>query len=152
MKKMFTLFAGMLLTVAAMAADRYPSVTINSSRNFRIVVDGRNFFGNNSSIRLDNLGAGFHTIKVFEIRRGFFVKAEKLVTSTSFKLGRQDMMIYVDNFGRVDMYSQNNRGRYSNDRDWDDHDRRDDHRDDHRYDQRNNHGYDQRDQSPSRRF
>ena len=135
MKKIFTLMAGIMLTVAAMAADRYPSVTINSSRNFRIVVDGRSFFGNYSGIHLNNLGTGIHNIKVYEIRKGLFVKGEKMVTNTTFKLGRQDMLINVDNFGRVDISKQRTNDRFDRGRDWNDRDRKDDH-----------------DQYPSRRF
>ncbi len=132
MKKIFTLLAGILLTVAAMAADHRPTVVVNSSRHFRIVIDGRSFYGNDAAIRLNYLQNGFHTIKVYEMRRGLFVKGEKLVTHTTFKLGRKDVRIKIDNFGRVQITKMNSDRRY-NDRDWNKYDRDDD-RDRNRHD------------------
>lgn len=146
MKKIFTLFAFVLLAAAAMAADRYPSVIINSSKNFRIVVDGKSYFANNSAIRLDRLSNGFHTIKVYELRRGLFVRGEKLVTATSFKLGRQDVRIKVDYFGRVEFFRMKQDRRYDRDR----YNDRDNDRDSNweRFDNDD----DGRDRIPSRRF
>ena len=71
MKAILTFAAGLLLTLTTMAADRPPSVTIKSNRNFEIVVDGRTN-RNDNAIRLDRMRQVMHTIRVYEIRRGFF--------------------------------------------------------------------------------
>jgi hypothetical protein len=120
MKKIFTLFAGLVMAVAVMAADRGPSVTISSNKNYKIMIDGRSYFGSNTSIQLNNLMSGTHTIKVYEMKKGFFSR-ERLVSTSSFKLNRKDISIKVDNFGRI--FVTKERGRDWNDnRDWRDRD------------------------------
>ena len=126
MKKIFTLFAGLLMTVAVFAADRRPTVTVNSSRNYKIVIDGRSYFGSNfMSINLDNnygsfdsygnsygrQGSRIHTIKVYELRRGFFVR-ERLVDAATFMVGRDDILIKVDMFGQIRIREMKDFGRY----------------------------------------
>src|SRR5689334_12390513 len=112
MKKIFTLFAGLLMGLAVFAADRRPTVTINNDyRNFKIVIDGRTIFGDNITLRLDN---SRHTIKVYEMRRGFFVR-ERLVESKSFRMRDKDIKINVDRFGQVQIFEKRNRGRYNDD-------------------------------------
>ena len=112
MKKIFTLFAGLLMGIAVFAADRRPTVTINNDyRNFKIVIDGRTYFGDNQVIRLDN---SRHTIKVYEMRRGFFVR-ERLVDTKSFRMKDRDIKINVDRFGQIQIFEKRNRGRYNDD-------------------------------------
>lgn len=103
---MFTLIAGLLLTAAVFAADHRPVVTINSEKNFRVVIDGKSYFGTASAIKIANLSAGTHSIRVYEMKRGLFDRGEKLVSSTTFKMGRKDMKIRIDNFGRVTVIKQ----------------------------------------------
>ena len=124
MKRIFTLVAGMLLTAAVFAADRRPVVTINSSKNYKIVIDGKNYFGDNLTLRLDDHFKRSHTIKVFEMRRGFYVKGEKLVDAAIFQVDRNDVAITIDRFGNIKIREIRGRGHYGwNDKD-DDHDRR----------------------------
>lgn len=130
MKKFFTLFAGILLTLAAMAADRRPVVTVKNSKNFKVVIDGRSYFGNDITLRLDNFMGGRHTIKVYEMKRGYFGNRERLVDATSFQAGRNDVLIQIDWFGNIKIREMKNYRK--NDRD-DRHDRdfdRDNDRDD----------------------
>lgn len=101
MKKMFTLVSGLLLAVAVMAADRRPVVMVNSMKNYKIVIDGRSYFSNDNSIRISHLNKGFHTIRVFEMRRGYFDRRERLVATSSFNLRRHDVRITIDRFGRI---------------------------------------------------
>jgi hypothetical protein len=139
MKKIFTLLAGLFLTVAVFAADRRPSVTINTMKNFRVVVDGRSFYGNSNSIQLPNAYSGRHTIQVFEMKRGFFGRTqERMVSARSFRLDRNDLMINVDFYGNISIkerfnrFDRGNNGRGYNDRDgrgYNDRDGRDNDRD-----------------------
>jgi hypothetical protein len=120
MKKIMTLACVSLFTLAAMAADRYPSVTIKSRRNFEIVVDGRNY-DNDNNIRIDRMRRGMHTIKVYERSRGFFNNRLKLVSSKTFFVKNEDLRITVNAYGFVDVDEVGNgRGR---DRDYNDRDR-----------------------------
>jgi hypothetical protein len=146
MKKIFTLFAGLLMAAAVFAADRRPTVTINNDyRNYKIVIDGRTIFGDNLNIRLDN---SRHTIKVYEMRRGFFVR-ERLVDAQSFRMRDRDIKINVDRFGQIQVFEKRDHGRYNDDygRRNDDYGRRNDEygqrNDD--YGRRNDDGYGRRD-------
>lgn len=102
MKKISTLVIASLFTVAAMAADRRPSVTIQSGKNYEIVIDGRSYFGNSiGSLNIANLRDGYHTVKVYDTRKAFFIKTKRLVSSSSFMLRNNDINICVDLFGKV---------------------------------------------------
>lgn len=133
MKKIFTLAMGILFATALMAADRRPVVTINSSKNFKIVIDGRSYFGSDLTINLNNLHNGRHTIQVFEMKRGYFQRREKMVGSTSFFVNRNDMVISIDWAGNIIVREKKDYRRFGNDdrNDRDDRNNRDrDRRDD----------------------
>ena len=142
MKKMFTLVAGLLMTALVFAADRRPTVTVKSQKNFRIVIDGKSFFGNSTTIRLDDYmsndgrygnsdgrygnNAGRHTIQVFEMQKvGFFGRrqVERMVSSTAFRVNRNDVLINIDYFGNINVREM--RSRFDQGRDWNDRDGRD---------------------------
>lgn len=125
MKKMFTLLTGLFLTVALMAADRRPVVTINSNNNFKIVIDGKSYFGDNITIRLSDLYGNHHSIKVYEMRRGYFGRTERLISRSFFQTGRKDVMIRIDRFGNISIREKKNNRRYDRDDDWDRFDDRD---------------------------
>jgi hypothetical protein len=136
MKKLLTLAVVSLFTMAAMAADHYPSVTIRSrSNNFQIVVDGRTYngngrpiFDNNNTIHLDRIGRGRHRIEIFERSRGLFGSRMRLVSSKNFFVRNDDLRITVDRSGYINVDEVgygNNRDRNYNDRDrnWNGNDR-----------------------------
>ncbi len=135
MKRIFTLAVAVLMTTLLLAADRGPTVILNSSKNFEIVIDGRSFVANGRTITLDRLNSGRHTIRVFELRRGFRGNVQKrLVSQSSFRLRNQDLLIRVNNKGEILTKESRNRRMYndqdyrSSDRDRDfDRDFRDEH-------------------------
>jgi hypothetical protein len=127
MKTILTFAAGLLLTLSTMAADRPPSVTIKSNRNFEIVVDGRTY-RNDNTIRLDRMRPGMHSIKVYERGRGFFGRM-RLVSAKNFVVRNNDLRITVNYSGYVNIdekrldrrdrgWDDNDRGRDRNDRDY----------------------------------
>lgn len=121
MKKLFTLFAGILLAVAAMAADRRPVVTVKNNQHFKVVIDGRSYFGDQFTLRLDRFPGTRHTIKVYEMRRGYFGNRERLLDAASFTSGRNDVLIRINWNGKVTIREERNyrkNGR-DNDRDFD---------------------------------
>ncbi|TMI74364.1 MAG: hypothetical protein E6H09_05475 [Bacteroidetes bacterium] len=143
MKKIFTLIAATVLTVATFAADRRPSVTLRSSKNYEIVVDGRSYFSNSGFMDLSNLRRGVHSIKVYEMNRrggsplaGFggllFGRGKRLVDASSFQLQNRDININIDFRGQIMIQEErNSRDRWDNDRnshdrDYQNHDSRDD--------------------------
>ena len=108
-----------------MAADRPPSVTIKSNRNFEVVVDGRTY-RNDNTIRLDRMHPGMHSIKVYERGRGFFGRM-RLVSAKNFFVRNNDLRITVNYSGYVDIdekrLDRRDRGWDDNDRGWDRNDR-----------------------------
>jgi len=125
MKTILTFAAGLLLTLSTMAADRPPSVTIKSNRNFEIVVDGRTY-RNDNTIRLDRMRPGMHSIQVYERGRGFFGRM-RLVSAKNFFVRNNDLRITVNYSGYVNIderrYDRRDRGWDDNDRGWDRNDR-----------------------------
>ena len=123
MKKIFTLIAATVLTVASFAADRRPVVTLKSSRNYEIVIDGRSYLSNSGIMDLSNIRMGQHTIKVYEVSRGrgiglFFGRMKKLVDASTFFLRNKDVDINIDFRGQIriteDRFGRDHRGS-----DWD---------------------------------
>ena len=117
MKKMFTLLSGLFLSFALLAADPRPVVTLTSMSNYKVVIDGKAFFSNNSQISLRNLSKGYHSVQVFEMRRGYYQQREKMVSSTSFFLKRNDIRILINRFGDVRIKEVNGFGRFERDDD-----------------------------------
>ncbi len=127
MKKMFTLLSGLFLSFALLAADPRPVVTLTSMSNYKVVIDGKAFFTNNSQMSLRNLTRGYHSIQVFEMRRGYYQQREKLVSSSSFFLKRNDIRIFINRFGDVRIKEVKGFGRFErDDDDWYEKDRYDD--------------------------
>src|SRR5215467_6902756 len=102
MKKIFTLALGLMFTVAMFAADRRPTVTVTSAKRYAIVIDGKQYFTNTSNtINISSLFNGRHDVKVYKMKRGFFMSTKRLVASSSFQLRNGDVNINIDNFGQL---------------------------------------------------
>jgi hypothetical protein len=123
MKKLFTLGLGLILTLAILAAERRPDVTITSMKKYEVVVDGRSYITYGRVLNLEDLRSGRHTIQVYETNhRSSFFKRKKLVASSSFQLRRTDVNIMIDRFGNISI-REDRFGRNDRDRDWNDRDR-----------------------------
>ena len=116
MKKIFTLALGLMLTVAMFAADRRPTVTVTSAKRYAIVIDGKQYFTNVNTINISSLLNGRHDVKVYKMKRGFFMNMKRLVASSNFQLRNSDVKIDIDRFGQLQI-SESRFGR-----DWNDHD------------------------------
>jgi hypothetical protein len=136
MKKIFTLVLGLMFTVAMFAADRRPTVTVTSTKRYAIVIDGKQYFTNGNTINISSLFNGRHDVKVYKMKRGFFMNAKKLVASSNFQLRNSDVKINIDRFGQLQI-SESRSGR-----DWNDHDygKGNDRDHDHGYDRGNHDG------------
>ena len=116
MKKIFTLALGLMLTVAMFAADRRPTVTVTSAKRYAIVIDGKQFLTNGNTINISSLFNGRHNVKVYKMKRGFFMNTKTLVASSNFQLRNNDVKIDIDRYGQLQI-SESRFGR-----DWNDHD------------------------------
>jgi hypothetical protein len=137
MKNFFTLLLGGLLTTSAFANNI--TLNVSGNRNFQVMIDGRNVDGYNdhsvnSTIYLNHLRTGRHTIEVYRAqKRGW---GNNAVYSSYFDVSPQyDLNINVDNKGRVKIYQTRTSDYRSEDRrDNGNYDRRyDDRRNDDRY-------------------
>jgi len=72
-------------------------------------------------------------VKVYKMKRGFFMNTGRLVASSSFQLRNGDVKINIDRFGQLQI-SESRFGRGWNDRDYGQNDDRDH---DHGYGRRN---------------
>jgi len=107
MKKIaiFLVSSLMLLTVSA-SAQR---VILRTNNNYDIRIDGRYYNGNSASIPY--LNPGYHEIRVYELRSGGFLgmgRRRTLVSSSSFYLGNNDVVINVDSYGQARITQSNN--------------------------------------------
>jgi hypothetical protein len=132
MKKIFTLVLGMMITAAIFAADRKPMVTVSASKRYTVVIDGRQYRTNGSTISISNLFNGEHAVRVYKGKPGFFMNANKLVASSGFQVRNNDVQINIDRFGQI----QISESRFGHD--WSGHDN--DRRKGHDYGQRDDHG------------
>ncbi len=101
MKKIFTLALGLMLTVAMFAADRRPTVTVTSAKRYAVVIDGKRYFPHRNTINISSLYNGRHDVKVYKMKRGFFMNTRRLVASSSFRLRNSDVKINIDRFGQL---------------------------------------------------
>jgi hypothetical protein len=116
MKKIFTLGLGLMFTMAVFAADRKPTVTVTASKKYEIVIDGRHYMSNGSTISISSLFNGRHDVKVYEARQGFFMKSKRLIASSAFQLKNSDVQINIDRSGQLQI-TESRSGRDWNDRD-----------------------------------
>lgn len=108
MKKFFTLFTSLILTVVLLAADRPKSMlTIKSAdqSDIRVVIDGRRFEPNDNYMRIRNMRPGYHSIKVYRERNlGIFTifgQRYDMVFNSSIAIKPNTrIMISIDRFGR----------------------------------------------------
>src|SRR5215212_11190292 len=110
MKRIFTLFTLVLLSLSLFAAEKKPQtlLTIASVErsDIRVVIDGRRFEPNTNYMRIRDMRPGYHTVKVYRERNvGFYTifgKKYELVFSNSMMIKPQSSItIAIDRFGRA---------------------------------------------------
>ena len=73
MKKVFTLLAAMLLAVMIYAYPNQSMISIsnNSKTAIRLMVDGNRYRASNNAVLINNLNAGYHSIKVYQLKKNY---------------------------------------------------------------------------------
>ncbi|MEP6699795.1 MAG: hypothetical protein ABJA85_00700, partial [Bacteroidota bacterium] len=123
MKKLSVFILSSLFALTLSATGRQPQVTINTSNNYEVRIDGNNYYGNNT---IPNLNQGTHAVQVYQVRKGLFGKNRTLVSTSSFQLYNNDVNIFVDSNGQLRInesgnYNNNNTGKRNRgrtDNDW----------------------------------
>ena len=105
MKTIFTLIAFISISSVALAGEKHPSVTVTSTGEFKIVVDGKQF-NNDKKISLTGLQKGTHYIDVWKKKKGLFGNKYKLVSSKQFELANKDLDIDVNFSGYITIGKQ----------------------------------------------
>ena len=151
MKKIFTLFASLGFAISLFAAPipigakpkSMLTIKSNDLGDVRVVLDGKRFESNTSTITIQDLNPGYHTIKVYHQKStGFFSilnKRYEVVYNTSLNIRAGTLIqLTVDRFGKTSMMeskigrgqgrgSENDYGRdrdfnYDHDGQWGDYD------------------------------
>jgi hypothetical protein len=120
MKKIFTLVFVSLFTIAAMANDRRPAVSVMNNTYFKVMIDGHILYNDyNGSVELRKLDYGRHTVTVLEERGGlFFSRRSRIISSSDFFIDDDDRrsLIHVDQYGYINI----NKAEFDHDSEWND--------------------------------
>ena len=105
MKTILTLIAFISISSVALAGEKHPSVTVTSTGEFKIVIDGKQF-NNDKKISLNGLQKGTHYIDVWKKKKGLFGSKYKLVSSKQFEITSKDLDIDVNFSGYITIGKQ----------------------------------------------
>ena len=105
MKTIFTLIAFISISSVALAGEKHPSITVTSTGEFKIVIDGKQF-NNEKKVSLTDLQKGTHYIDVWKKKKGLFGSKYKLVSSKQFVLVNKDLDIDVNFSGYITIGKQ----------------------------------------------
>jgi hypothetical protein len=105
MKTLFTLIAFSFISTIALAGEKYPDLTVSSTGEFKIVIDGKTF-DNQKKISLKDLGKGTHYIDIWKKKKGLFGSKYKLVSSKKFEIEKKDLHIDVNSTGYITIGDQ----------------------------------------------
>ena len=127
MKRIFTLFAAMALTLSLYANYGQSKLSISStgSASIRVMVDGNKYRASNNAVMISNIAEGYHTVKVYQLQRsrgGFNGNAsynyQLVYNSRVFIKPQYFVDIVINRFGKAFVDEQLiNSGYYNNDDD-----------------------------------
>jgi hypothetical protein len=133
MKTISTLITSLFMTATVFAAGKPAAIlTVKSATNsnIRVVVDGKTFEPGNSSLKIEQVNAGYHSIAVYRMKqKGFRNQVNNryvMVYNASLAINpATSVLIMIDRFGKAELSEQqiagNGYGREWNDREWNDH-------------------------------
>ena len=108
MKTVITFLAFILFSVSV-SAQRYPSrlvVTNLENSTLRVVIDGRQYNGIGKTLALTDLSAGYHQVKVYEVRRGWFKGDRLMYSSNVFLKPNYQVNVLINRSGQLSMAEQ----------------------------------------------
>ena len=105
MKTFLILIAFSFISSVALAGEKNPSLTVTSTGEYLIIVDGKQF-KNEKKISLTGLKRGIHYIDVFKKKKGLFGSKYKLISSKQFDLENKDLAIDVNFSGYITIGKQ----------------------------------------------
>jgi len=105
MKTILTLITFISISSVAFAGEKHPSVTVTSTGEYKIVIDGKQF-NNEKKVSLTDLNKGIHYIDVWKKKKGLFGSRYQLVSSKQFELENKDLDIDVNFSGYITIGKQ----------------------------------------------
>jgi len=105
MKTILTLITFISISSVAFAGEKHPSVTVTSTGEYKIVIDGKQF-NNEKKVSLTDLKKGIHYIDVWKKKKGLFGSKYQLVSSKQFELENKDLDIDVNFSGYITIGKQ----------------------------------------------
>ena len=105
MKTILTLITFISISSVAFAGEKHPSVTVTSTGEYKIVIDGKQF-NNEKKVSLTDLNKGIHYIDVWKKKKGLFGSKYKLVSSKQFVLVNKDLDIDINFSGYITIGKQ----------------------------------------------
>ena len=105
MKTIFTLVVFSFISSFALAGEKHPAVTVTSTGEYVIVIDGKRF-NNEKRISLMGLEKGKHYIDVWKKNKRLIGSKLRLVSSKQFELGNKDLDIDVNFSGYITIGKQ----------------------------------------------
>jgi len=105
MKTILTLITFISISSVAFAGEKHPSVTVTSTGEYKIVIDGKQF-NNEKKVSLTDLNKGIHYIDVWKKKKGLFGSRYQLVSSKQFELENKDLDIDVNFSGYINIGKQ----------------------------------------------
>ena len=105
MKTILTLITFISISSVAFAGEKHPSVTVTSTGEYKIVIDGKQF-NNEKKVSLTDLNKGIHYIDVWKKKKGLFGSRYRLVSSKQFELENKDLDIDVNFSGYITIGKQ----------------------------------------------
>lgn len=111
MKSITTLLATLLVSVALFANNNPSRLIVTNLENttLRIIVDGKKYDGIGNTLSLNDLQAGYHNIKVYKVRRGWWNNNQLIYSSTVFLKPNYQVNILINRSGEISLAEQQSR-------------------------------------------
>lgn len=117
MKSIITFLAFIFLSVSVFANSPSRLIITNlENTTLHIVIDGRHYNGVGSSLALNDLSAGYHQVKVYQVRRGWFKNDRVIYSSRVFLRPNYQVNVLINHSGEISIAEQQ-LGRYGRDND-----------------------------------
>jgi len=108
MKSIITFLAFIFFSVSVFA--NYPPsrlvVTNFENTTLRIIIDGRHYEGVVGSLALNDLSAGYHHVKVYQVHRGWFKSDRLMYSSSVFMKPEFQVNVLINRYGEVSIAEQ----------------------------------------------
>ena len=117
MKSFITMFAAFFFTTYLFATPPGSSrLTIINSENkqLRVIIDGNRYDGIGNNLSLANISIGYHNIRIYQIKRGFFGGDRLIYSSSLFLKPDRQLSLIIKRDGDVVINEQG--GRWDNNR------------------------------------